>query len=122
MNFAFTPEEAWSVASTVAAHLKRQGMKVKCEVEPFSGSPYRPTLVATKSGLTVIVEAQGNLDYHATIAFFATWLAAKRHYAQLYLSTTEDCVTHAVTLAEMRKAGVGWWVVHENKTISESVS
>jgi len=121
MKFDFTPEEAQPVALVVAKHLKRQEMKIWCEVKPFEGTPYRPTLVAVKSGLTVVVEAQGNLDYHKTLAGFVAWLAAGRHYARFYLATTEHCMMHATTLAEMKEHGVGWLVVQDTGSVIESL-
>lgn len=120
MRFDFTPEEAQPVAVAAAKDLARQGMKVRCEVEPFEGASYRPTLVAVKSGLTIIVEAQGNLDYHKTLAGFASWLAAGRHYVRFYLATTEHCMMGATTLAEMRRHGVGWLVVQDGGSVIES--
>ena len=120
MKFDFTPEEAQPVAVAVAKQLKRQKMKIENEVEPFEGASYRPTLVAVKSGLTIIVEAQGNLDFHKTLAGFAAWLAAGRHYVRFYLATTDHCMMNATTLAEMKKHGVGWFVVQDDGNVIES--
>jgi hypothetical protein len=77
-------------------------------------------LVAVKSGLTIIVEAQGNLDYHKTLAGFVSWLAAGRFYARFYLATTEHCTMHAITLTEMKRHGVGWLVVEDSGRVVES--
>ncbi|HKW30816.1 MAG TPA: hypothetical protein VJT54_15900 [Verrucomicrobiae bacterium] len=121
MKFDFTPEEAQPVAVAVAKQLKRQGMEIRCEVEPFEGASYRPTLVAVKSGLTIIVEAQGNLDFHRTLAGFAAWLAAGRRYVRFYLATTEHCMMHGTTLAEIKGHGVGWLVVQDMGSVIESL-
>jgi hypothetical protein len=122
MKFDFTPEEARPVALTVSKHFKKQGMKVRCETVPFPKAPYRPTLIAVKAGLTIIVEAQGMLDYNKTLAAFASWLAAGRHYVRFYLATTEDAMMHGVTLAEMKEQGVGWFVIKDNGVVIESSS
>jgi hypothetical protein len=120
MKFDFTHEEAQPIALAVEKQFRRQKMKTRFEVKPFPDAPYRPTLVAVKSGLTIIVEAQGNLDYHKTLAGFVSWLAAGRHYVRFYIATTEHSTIYATTLAEMKKHGVGWLVVEESRIITES--
>jgi hypothetical protein len=95
-------------------------MIVKAEIEAWPGSPYRTTLVARKSGLCLLVEAQGLLTYGRAIKELATWLAANRHYGELYLATVSEAVLQAGILGEMRRDGVGLLVVDENGLVSES--
>lgn len=111
MKFEWTPEEAHSAALAVARHLKRHGAKVKVEVRAWPDAPYKTTLVATRLGLVKLVEAQGTLDYGPTIKGLAEWLAAKRHYAELYLASTDDSTVQAGILSELKKDGVGLLVV-----------
>jgi hypothetical protein len=88
MKFIVTPEEAQAPALAVARQLRKRGMTVKAEIEAWSGSPYRTTLVARQSGFCILVEAQGVLNYGKAIKELATRLAAHRYYAELYLATS----------------------------------
>jgi hypothetical protein len=120
MKFIVTPEEAQVPALAVARQLRKRGMTVKAEIEPWPGSPYRTTLVARHSGFCVLVEAQGVLNYGKAIKELATWLAANRHYAELYLATVSEAILQAGMLGEMKRDGVGLLVVDENGLVSES--
>lgn len=120
MRFIVTPEEAHVPALAVAKHLRKRGMTVKAEIEAWPDSPYRTTLVARKSGLTLLVEAQGVLSYGKAIKELATRLAANRYYAEIYLATMSEAVLQAGILGEMKRDGVGLLVVDENGDVSES--
>jgi hypothetical protein len=113
MTFIVTPEEAQSAALAVMRHFRKRGMTVKIEIAAWPGAPYRTTLVARKQGLCLLVEAQGILNYGKAIRELATWLAANRHYSELYLATTSDAVIQAGMLGEMRRDGIGLLVVDE---------
>lgn len=120
MAFIVTPEEAQSAALAVVRHLRKRGMTVKLEIPVWPDAPYRTTLVARKQGLFLLVEAQGVLNYGKAIRELARWLAANRHYSELYLATTSDAVIQAGMLGEMKGDGVGLLVVDENGVVSES--
>jgi hypothetical protein len=120
MNFVLTPEEAQSAALAVARHLRKRGMTVRTEVEPWPSAPYRTTLVARQRGLCLLVEAQGTLNYGNALKGLATWLAANRYYAELYLATVSEAVIQAGMLGEMKSDGVGLLVIDENGVVSES--
>lgn len=120
MKFIVTPEEAQLPALAVARQLRKRGMMVRAEIEAWPGSPYRTTLVAKKSGLCLLVEAQGILNYGKAIKELATWLAANRHYAELYLATGYEAVLQAGVLGEMKRDGIGLFVVDETGVVSES--
>lgn len=120
MKFIVTPEEAQAPALAVARQLRKRGMTAKVEIEAWPGSPYRTTLVARQSGLCILVEAQGVLNYGKALKELATWLAANRHYAELYLATDSEAVLQAGMLGEMKRDGVGLLVVDENGVVSES--
>ena len=117
MKFVFTPEEAQKVARAVAAHLVKKKMKVKIEA-PFSKhAPYRTTILATKAGLNLLVEAQGTLSYEKSLKDLASWLAAKRIYSELYLATMSDGVLPLGLLAELDKDGVGLLIVGDSFSV-----
>ena len=122
MNFADIPEEALLVAQAVAKHLMRQKWRVKVLKSPWPEARYRPSLLAEKSGLCLLVETQGALDYHKTLKEYAAWLSANRHYAQLYLATNAEAPTQVGILASLRCDGVGLWVVDDDNKISESIT
>lgn len=121
MKFNFTPDEAQLVAKAIARHLSKKGMKVKLEVAGWGDAPYRTTLLATQSGLRLLVEAQGALVYHKALSELSVWMAAQRHYAELYLGTSADAPTNAGVLAELGRAGVGLFVVDDNGRVSISI-
>jgi len=120
MKFIVTPEEAQEPALAVARQLRKRGMIVKAEIEAWPGSPYRTTLVARQSGFCLLVEAQGVLNYGKAIKELATWLAAHRYYAELYLATVSEAVLQAGMLGEMKRDGVGLLVVDESGVVVES--
>lgn len=122
MNFADIPEEALLVAQAVVKHLERQKWRIKVLQSPWKEARYRPSLLAEKSGLCLLVETQGTLDYHKTLRDYAAWLSANRHYAQLYLATNAEAPTQVGILAAMRRDGVGLWAVDEERKVSESLA
>jgi hypothetical protein len=120
MKFILTPEEAQGTAVAVAIHLRKLGMKIKSEVEVWPDAPYRTTLVASKLERRLLVEAQGTLSYGKALRELATWLGANRHYAEIYLATTSEGVLQAGMLGELKRDGVGLFVVDDDGLVSES--
>jgi len=121
MRFEFTPEEAQQAANALARYFQKQKMSVKVEKAAWPEAPYRTTLVASKGGLDILVEAQGSLDYSKSLKELATWIAARRHYAELFLATHPLSSMNAGFLAELRFDGVGLLVVDDSGTVSESL-
>jgi hypothetical protein len=120
MNFIVTPEEAQPAALAITKHFRKRGMTVTIEVEAWPSAPYRTTLVARKQGLCLLVEAQGTLNYGKALKGLATWLAANRYHAELYLATVSEAVIQAGMLGEMKSDGVGLLVINEHGVVSES--
>ncbi len=117
MKFAFTPDEGQETARTVAKHLAKT-MKVFVE-QPFSTeAPYRTTLLARMGDLTVLVEAQGTVDYHRELRDLATWLSARREYTELYIAASHDAGMVTGQLREMKKDGVGLYLVDKDKRVT----
>lgn len=120
MRFELTPVEAQRPALAVVRHLRKRDMKVKIERTPWPEAPYRTTLVGSRGGLHILVEAQGTLSYGRVLKELVTWLAAKRHYAEFYVATMSDAVLQAGVLEEMRRDGLGLLVVDDAGIVSES--
>jgi hypothetical protein len=122
VKFAFTPEESEVIARAVVKHLRRHKMKVTIEV-PFSDdAPYRTTLLAKQSDLSLLIEAQGMLSYHKPIQGLAGWLAARRHYAELFLATSSESLMTVATLQETKKDGVGLLLVDDEGKVTVTQS
>jgi hypothetical protein len=117
MKFLFTPEEAQRPARAIEVFLAKKQMVVKVETAVSSEAPYRTTLLATKSGLSFLVEAQGTLTYEKPLRDLAAWLAANRVYAELYLATTSEGVLPLGLLADLDKDGIGLLIVHDNRSV-----
>jgi hypothetical protein len=120
MKFSLTPEEAQPPAIAVAKFLRRQVMTVRTEAAAWEDAPYRTTLVAVKSEFRLLVEAQGTLSYGKALKDFATWVAARQHYSELYIATTSEATLQVGLLGEMKADGVGLFVVDEGGQVSVS--
>lgn len=107
MRFDFTPEEAHKTARAVAAHLKKTGMRVLIEQRFAEDAPYRTTLYGRRGDSVVLVEAQGALQYHREIQSLARWLAANRHYCELYVAVSDQANIQLTVLEDMKEDGVG---------------
>lgn len=114
MKFPLTPEEAQTTALAVAKHLERHDMSVRPELSGWTDAPYRTTLVARRSDFQMLVEAQGSLSYGSVLKEFALWIAARQHYAELYIAVSSDANLQAGLLAQMKADGVGLIVVADN--------
>jgi hypothetical protein len=94
-------------------------MKIKIEEAAWDAAPYRTTLFAEKAGRKVLVEAQGILTYSRSLKDFAAWLAANRHYAELYIATMTEAVLEVGVLHQMKMDGVGLLIVSDDGVIAE---
>ncbi len=119
MKFELTPEEAREPAKALIKYFKKKKMKVTIERPGWKDAPYRTTIVAVKSGLTTLVEAQGVLSYGRSLEDFAKWLAANRHYSEFSIATTNDATIEVGVSHQMKKDGVGLLIVHEDGSIEE---
>lgn len=119
MRFEVTPEEAQRTAVAMIKHFGKQRMKVKVEKPAWSPAPYRTTLVAEKGGRHVLVEAQGTLDYTRSLKELVTWLAANRHYCELFIATSTEALLQVGILHEMKVDGVGLFLVNDEGEVSQ---
>jgi hypothetical protein len=119
MKFVITPEEAQRPALAVMKYLRNRGMQVYAEKTAWADAPYRTTLVASKGALRVLVEAQRTLSYSRALKELVSWIGARRHYAQFYIATVNEAVLQAGVLAELRKDGVGLFIVDEADAVTE---
>jgi hypothetical protein len=121
MQFNFTPEEAQSAAEAVAKYLQRKKMSVSVEVAGWPEARWRTTLVGKQANLLTLVEVQGTLNYTKPLKDFASWIAARRYYAELSLAIPSDATMQARVIAELQHDGVGLLVVDEDGVVSESI-
>lgn len=121
MLFNFTPEEAQPAAEAVARYLQRKKMSISVEVAAWDDAPLRTTLVGRQTGLIILVEVQGALNYIGPIKDLASYIAARRHYAELSLAIPSSAVIpEAAMLEEMDRDGVGLFVVDEDGIVRQS--
>jgi hypothetical protein len=111
MKFEITPDEAQKPAEAVIKYFKKKKMKIKVE--------QAGTVLAEKAGRKVLVEAQGTLSYGRSLQDLAAWLAANRHYAELYVATMTDSVLEVGVLHQMKMDGVGLLIVTDGDIITE---
>src|ERR1043166_7685013 len=121
MKFVLTPEEAQPAARAVAGYLRRRRLRVRVESSPWSDSPYRTTLRAKERGMQILVECQGALTYTPALKALRSWLHANRHHAELYLATTREAHTQAGQITELRKDGVGLFLVGDDHGVTEAL-
>lgn len=121
MRYAFTPDEAQTIADALIAHLRKGKHKVEIETPICRKAPYRTTLIARRSGLVTVFEAQGSPVLSPSIDAFATWLFAWRLYCEFYLATHEDADMKTGLLADMKQSGIGLAVVDDHGAVSFQV-
>lgn len=119
MPFYFTPEEAQATALAVEQFLTNDGWEVQIEAAAWPDVPFRTTLIATKAKFTILIEAQGNLNYHQDIRALASHLAARRINTKLYLAANSNAAISIATMADLDRDGVGLFRVDDNGNISE---
>lgn len=107
MNFEVTPEEAQKIATTLYKHYKRKKTQVKIEKPAWEDAHFRTTLVAEKGGKKILIEAQWQPGYNKSLRELASWIAAKRHYAEFYIATGIESNLGISELNDMKKDGVG---------------
>jgi len=113
MKFEITPDEAQKPAVAVIKHFKKKKMQIKIERAAWDGAPYRTTVLAEKAGLKILVDAQGVLSYSRSLNDFAVWLAANRHYSELWIATMSEALLEVGVLHQMKMDGVGLLIVSD---------
>ena len=120
MRFEFTPDEGQPPAIAMVKYFRKRHVTIKIEKRVWEEAPCRTTLSGLQSGLQIVIEAQGTLNYAGTLKALATWLAAHRYYAQFYIAIPSDATLQAGTLEEMRRDGVGLFLVDDDGTVRET--
>ncbi len=122
MRFQFTPDEAQAIAEKMASELKADGFVIYPEWPISEGAPYRTTLLATKSGFVVLVEAQASVAYGEPLRRLAQHLAATRANCELRIATVLGSSVSVHTLSDLGRDGVGLVAVDtEGRVPSEMV-
>lgn len=117
--FSITPDEAQPFATAMAKYLAAKKMKVMFEVSAWTDAPYRTTLTAITGGLRLLIEAQGQISYGRSLVNLAEYLRARRHYAEFSIVTPSEGDVPYATLQEMRRDGVGWFLVDDRGAVTE---
>lgn len=120
MPFEVTPEEAQRTAVAVMKYFRRRKVTMRIERKVWDDAPYRTTLSGTQSGLQLLIEAQGAPAYGGTLKALATWLAARRYNVEFCVAIPSDGALQAGVLEEMRRDGVGLFVVEANGSVRET--
>ena len=120
-SFLLTPDEAQEVALAVIADMRRQNYTVGVEEAIADDAPYRPTMKCTRSGLELMVEAQGNPQYTRSLRELMTWAAGQRRHCEVYVATSIDADIPASMLSALNKDGVGLLLVEADSSISTSL-
>jgi len=107
------PEETELIVFSVDRHYTQKRYRVRQLQAIADDAPYRTTLVATKTSLRILVEAQKHPRWHGTLEKLARWLSARREYCELYLATDEDSELTGSLLKDLRREGVGLLLVNE---------
>lgn len=106
------PEETELIVFSVDRYYIQKQYRVRQLQAIADDAPYRTTLVATKSSLRILVEAQKHPRWHATLEKLARWLSARREYCELYVATDEDSELTGSLLKDLRREGVGLLLVN----------
>lgn len=107
MRTDLVPEEAESIANSLAAWLKTKRKKHWKEASPWGDAPYRTTYYLKDGNVFEFYEAQGRPHLHSQLLNFANWLAANRKCAELSIVAPAEAPTTADLFNILKKNGVG---------------
>jgi len=113
-KLAFTTEEALPIAHKFARHIKKASGVLHLEKPAWHDAQYRTTFFRQVGAQKWLYEIQSEISLHPRLMAFVTWLAAKRHYAELYLVTDGAAQVPASTFSELRAAGIGLIILQDN--------
>src|SRR5258708_26073318 len=113
MEFSFTPEEAQPAALKLIDRLKRDGGTLSVEQAAWDDAPYRTTIVHVVHGMSMLYEVQGHLDFDERLKAFSDRMAARRHFAELYLVAEAEGEVAAVAFRVLSRQGAGL-ILNEN--------
>lgn len=122
IEFFFTPEEAQPIALALHAHLKNLGFNVDVEVSVDNSAPLKPTLVAESEGLVRFIEAQGEPSYSASLKDLVKWATVNRVNGEVYIATASERSIKVKDVDEMRRDGIGLFVMNSQGYIHISES
>ncbi len=121
MNFDITPEEAQPSAGRLFAHLRALKQKVSVERPAWDDAPYRTTLFTKLGSEIVLYEVQGTLAFHTRLKEFATWIAANRRCAELFLVGESGSVTTVGLFSQLKRCGVGLMLLNDQNQFELSL-
>jgi hypothetical protein len=117
VDFVFTPEDAQSTASVVAAHLESKSYTVTVESAVDQHLAFRPTISATDSALSIYVEAQSSPAYTTGVGDLVSWAHTQRAYCEIYIAAPMDAPLSGRLLERLKRNGVGLILIDDNDTV-----
>lgn len=107
MDFLLTPEEAQTTAKAVVDYFQAEGHVVNVEAAVDDEVQFRPTVSASKVGLTVYVESQSAPAYTTGVKELVSWVSVKRVNCEVYIAVPLDASLSGRFLTLLKRDGVG---------------
>lgn len=118
MEFVLTPEEAQSTAQAVVEYLEGEKYKVIIEAGVRGDIPFRPTVSATKAGMSRYVEAQSNPQYTQGVKDLVHRAGIERMYCEVFIAVATSASLKGHFLEELSRDGVGLMLVNSRGVVS----
>lgn len=118
MKYIYTPEEALSIADTLSKFLKGQGFTVNIDKALNSEAPCSTTLIAQKAELSILFEAQNQVNCEQHLKDLALWLNNHRFYAELFIATHRDATFSGAFFKQLNQTGIGLIVVEDSGNVT----
>jgi hypothetical protein len=118
VEFVLTPEEAQSTAQAVVKYLELEKYKVGVEVGVREDIPFRPTVSATKAGMSRYVEAQSNPQYTQGVRDLVLRAGVERMYCEIFIAVSTNASFKGHFLEELSRDGVGLMLVNPDGIVS----
>jgi hypothetical protein len=118
VEFVLTPEEAQSTAQAVIVHFESAKYKVAVEASVRSDIPFRPTISATKAGMSVYVEAQHAPSYTQGVRDLVHRASVERLNCEIYVAVSFETSLSGQLLHDLSREGVGLMLVDGQGVVS----
>jgi len=117
MRYIYTPEDARPIANTVAKFMQRKGFSISVEKPLNYDAPCSTTLIATKAGLNILLEARYQVSCEQYMKELSLWLHKHLYYAELFISTHRSNSFSGEFLKDLDRTGIGLILVDDDSTL-----